>query len=228
MSAGIALFHGSNIVLEHPTPDGGHIHNDYGQGLYCTESLELAREWACSELPSAFVNHYSLNPDIPLKECNLLSDEYHVLNWLAILLKNRRFDISYDMPATIREYILQEFLPDLKDFDIIRGYRADDSYFGIAKAFLMGSLPLEELGNALRLGKLGVQVFIKSEKAFDSLCYLTAEAVDRDIYLARRAQRDQAARQAFRQISSQNPALTGTFAIDIVRNKWRNNDARLF
>ena len=228
MSSGIALFHGSNIVLERPTPGGGHIYNDYGQGLYCTESLEMAREWACSEQPSAFVNHYSLNPDIPLRECNLLSREYHVLNWLAILLKNRRFDLSYEMPAAIREYILQEFLPDLKDYDIIRGYRADDSYFGIAKAFLMGSLPLEELGNALRLGKLGEQVFIKSEKAFDSLCFVTAEAVDRDVYLSRRAKRDQEARLAFKQISSRKHALSGTFALDIVRNKWRNDDARLF
>lgn len=222
------LFHGSAVILEHPRPDGGKVHNDYGQGLYCTEKLELAREWACSDSPSAFVNHYSLNPDIELRECNLLSRDYHVLNWLAILLKNRKFDIVYETPAIIRDYILQEFLPNLKDFDIIRGYRADDSYFSIANAFLQGQLPLEELGSSLRLGKLGEQIFIKSEKAFDALCFLSAEPVDRDIYLSRRIRRDQEAREAFRQIRHHSTSLAGTYAIDLVRNKWKNDDARLF
>lgn len=223
----MVLFHGSSIILENPRPGGGNIHNDYGPGLYCTEKMELAREWACSDLPSAFVSHYSLDPGFPLKECNLLSPEYHVLNWLAILLNNRLFDVSHEAPAAIREYILQEFLPDLSAFDLIRGYRADDSYFSIARSFLQGALPLEKLEEALRLGKLGEQVFIKSEKAFEALRFLTAEAVDRDVNLSRRFLRDQQARQTFKQMNTPSKALSGTFAMDIVRNQWKNDDERL-
>ena len=44
---GISLFHGSDHIVEHPTRTGGKIHNDFGQGFYCTTDLELAREWAC-------------------------------------------------------------------------------------------------------------------------------------------------------------------------------------
>ena len=41
----ITIYHGSpNIVT---TVFGeGKAYNDYGQGFYCTENLELAKEWA--------------------------------------------------------------------------------------------------------------------------------------------------------------------------------------
>lgn len=40
------LWHGSQKIIETPQLGLGKIHNDYGQGFYCTESLDLAREWA--------------------------------------------------------------------------------------------------------------------------------------------------------------------------------------
>ena len=38
------LFHGSDKVVERPSKKGGRLHNDFGQGFYCTPSLDLARE----------------------------------------------------------------------------------------------------------------------------------------------------------------------------------------
>ena len=88
------LFHGSDHVVDHPFRGGGKSHNDYGSGFYCTPDMELAREWACSSgSTSAFVNHYSLEPNTSLTVANLSAPPYHVLNWLAVLLKNRHFDI---------------------------------------------------------------------------------------------------------------------------------------
>lgn len=221
---GNVLFHGSDHIIENPWPGGGRINNDYGQGFYCSENLELAREWACTEKPSAFVNHYAFEPSVPLKVLNLDEPPYHVLNWLAILLKNREFDPKHPLAREGKEYILQEFMPQTQGYDIISGYRADDSYFGIASSFLSGGLSLQQLQFALKLGLLGEQVFLQSEKAFDALVFVSAEAVDKSIYLPRRNARDARARDTFRQMV---PAKEGLFLIDILRNEWRDNDARL-
>lgn len=76
------LWHGSQKIIETPQLGLGKIHNDYGQGFYCTESLDLAREWACSRDADGFVNRYEL--DIAdLKVLDLLSPQYCVLHWIA-------------------------------------------------------------------------------------------------------------------------------------------------
>ena len=221
---GNVLFHGSDHIVEKPWPGGGKVHNDYGQGFYCSENLELAKEWACTEKPTAFVSHYAFEPSIPLKIINLDQPPYHVLNWLAILLKNRAFDPKHALAQEGKEYILEEFLPNTQDYDIIYGYRADDSYFGIASTFLSGGLSLQQLQYALRLGLLGEQVFLQSQKAFDALVFISAETVDKSIYLPRRNARDAKARSTFRQMV---PAKEGIFILDILRNQIKNDDARL-
>ena len=40
------LYHGSKDIIEHPRYGAGKPYNDYGRGFYCTESLDLAKEWA--------------------------------------------------------------------------------------------------------------------------------------------------------------------------------------
>lgn len=200
------------------------MHNDYGQGFYCSENLELAKEWACTEKPTAFVSHYAFESSIPLKIINLDQPPYHVLNWLAILLKNRAFDPKHALAQEGKEYILEEFLPNTQDYDIIYGYRADDSYFGIASTFLSGGLSLQQLQYDLHLGLLGEQVFLQSQKAFDALAFISAETVDKSIYLPRRNARDAIARSTFRQMV---PAKEGIFILDILRNQIKNDDARL-
>ena len=221
------LFHGSDKIVQWPTKKGGRLHNDYGQGFYCTPNLELAREWACTELPSAFVNHYSFEPSFELKICDLSGPDYHILNWLALLLVNRVFQVEIDAPAAIKDYIIQEFLPDVSGFDIIRGYRADDSYFQYAKFFLYGGMNTDQLSRALRLGNLGEQIFLQSDKAFEALVFLTAEDVDRSVYLPKRRAREQKAREDFLKIKEGPKVFEGIFAIDIYRNQMKNDDARL-
>lgn len=221
---GNVLFHGSDHIVEAPWPGGGKLHNDYGPGFYCTEEIELAREWACTDAPTAFVNHYSFEPSFSLRMAQLDGENYHVLNWLALLLKHRRFSIKHPLALQARDYILEEFLPPLEDFDIICGYRADDSYFGIASDFLEGGLSLAQLQHALRLGHLGKQVFLQSRKAFEALVFTSAEPVDRDIYLLRRERRDRTAREAFRKMET---AQDGIFILDILRNQWKNDHAQL-
>lgn len=67
-------------------------------------------------------------------------------------------------------------------------------------------------------------MFLQSEKAFDALVFLTAEPVDRNQYWPRRSKRDSQARETFQKIV---PTREGIFLLDILRNEWRNDDARL-
>ena len=52
------LYHGSQIILEKPEYGKGVRNNDYGRGFYCTEEIELAREWACAKQTNGYVNGF--------------------------------------------------------------------------------------------------------------------------------------------------------------------------
>ncbi len=219
------LYHGSNKVIEIPVFGFGNPHNDYGLGFYCTENIELAKEWASSEAEDGFVNRYEL--DLDALSVYDLSEGNHILNWLAILLENRTFDLSSVTAAAARDYILETFRPSYEGHDVIIGYRADDSYFSFAKDFLNNTIPLEKLSEAMRLGKLGEQVVLKSERAFEMLVFTGAEAVDNKVYYPKRRERDSAARLDYRLSKTEFDILNARFVIDIVREKWNNNDERL-
>ena len=82
----IILYHGSNEKIERPIFGKGKVYNDYGQGFYCTEHIELAKEWACNEGVDGFANKYELDL-INLKILNF--DTYNSLtpNWYYKVLR---------------------------------------------------------------------------------------------------------------------------------------------
>ena len=222
----ITLFHGSTKIIEKPVFGDGNPRNDYGLGFYCTENQELAMEWASTERNNGFANHYELNFD-GLSVLYLNKNPYHILNWLAILLKNRTFVLTQGLPTDARDYLLINFLPEYENYDIITGYRADDSYFSFANAFLNNTISLEQLRQAMYLGKLGEQIVLKSKKAFNSLNYIESIPVDTSKYYPKRQARDRKAREDFQNVKLL-PAMTdAVFMIDILRQKWTNDDTRL-
>lgn len=222
----VLLYHGSTKVIEKPELWIGNPKNDYGLGFYCTENQELAKEWASTEASDGFANSYELDL-YGLRILYLNKKPYHILNWLAILLKNRTFLLSQGLPIDARDYIFENFLPKYEDYDVIVGYRADDSYFSFANAFLNNTISLEQLREAMYLGKLGEQVVIKSQKAFNALKYLGSEPVASSQYYPKRQARDCQARNDFQRMKSQVSSADAIYMIDILRQKWTNNDARL-
>ena len=217
----IDIYHGSPKVIEQPVFGAGKVHNDYGRGFYCTEHAELAKEWACSSDNDGYANHYQLATK-GLTVLNLNTPEYNILNWLAILLENRKFNVAEGLPQRARAYILENFKVDYKKYDIIIGYRANDSYFSYAGDFVNGTLSLSDLSEAMRLGKLGEQVVLKSKKAFESLTFVEAIKASRQEYFAKYKQRDEEARGKYRQIASKPLAESEIYVIDIIRNNWKN------
>lgn len=221
----IIIYHGSpNIVT--PVFGEGKAYNDYGLGFYCTENLELAKEWACSQDSDGYANQYILNIE-SLNVLYLNGPQYNILNWLAVLLENRIFSIAEGLPREAKKYIMETFLTDYKSYDIIIGYRADDSYFSYARDFISNTLSLGDLKQAMMLGKLGEQVVLKSERAFEALTKGEIIPADRSEYYARYCERDRMARENYREISSRAFSQDEIYVIDLIRGGIKNGDPRL-
>lgn len=140
----VKLLHGTDHIIETPDYSLGKPHNDYGQGFYCTEDPEMAREWACKENKDGFVNEYNFNTD-GLNVLNLLDGKHSVLNWMALLLKNRIFALQDEIAIDARKYIIENYSVDISRYDVVIGYRADDSYFSYAQSFVSNILQLKSL-----------------------------------------------------------------------------------
>ncbi len=220
----IDIYHGSVNIVERPLYGKGKPYNDYGRGFYCTEHAELAKEWACSSDSDGYANHYQLDCS-SLSILSLNGPEYNILNWLAILLENRKFNMAEGLPLRAKAYLLENFMVDYKKYDVIIGYRANDSYFSYAGDFVNGTLSLADLSEAMRLGKLGEQVVLKTKKAFDALTFVEAVKAPREDYFAKYKSRDEKARARYRQIASKPMAENETYIIDIIRNNWRNGQS---
>lgn len=171
------------------------------------------------------VNRYELDLT-DLKVLKLSDEKYSILNWLAILMENRIGRLSTPIERQGREYLLEYFLPKYKDADVIVGYRADDSYFSFARAFVGNGISLKQLGYAMHLGKLGQQYVLKSERAFNQIQFVGYETADNTEYYPKRKARDEAARDAFMK-ELEKDDIEGIFMRDIIREKMEALDERL-
>ncbi|MBO5366807.1 MAG: DUF3990 domain-containing protein, partial [Peptococcaceae bacterium] len=80
----MTLYHGSQQIVANPQYGVGKPYNDYGVGFYCTENIELAKEWACPVKKDGYANQYVLHTN-DLNILYLTRGSFHILNWLAIL-----------------------------------------------------------------------------------------------------------------------------------------------
>lgn len=220
------IYHGSTKIIEKPTFGMENPNNDYGLGFYCTETIDLAREWACSAETDGYANQYALDMS-ELSVLSLTSGDYNILNWLSVLLENRKFRIGGDIAKQAKSYIFNNFAVDYKKYDIIKGYRADDSYFSFATAFLNNTISISQLERAMVLGKLGEQVVAMSAKAIAAFEFETAYPVPKEIYYPKKLARDTVARNKFRKEKDRGTVLTEKYILDIIREGWKNDDERL-
>lgn len=220
------LYHGSENVINNPVFGKGARNNDYGRGFYCTEDLELAKEWACAKGDSGYANQYEFDMD-GLKVLDLNSDDYNILNWLAVLAENRTYWQKSSISESAKKYLKEHFLVDISEYDVIIGYRADDSYFSFAQDFVSNTISLSQLSKAMRLGKLGEQIVLRSRKAFQQLHFLGAEQVAGEEYYAKKMFRDREARREYRKSKKESMNVNDLFMVDIMREGMKNGDSRL-
>lgn len=222
------IYHGSKEIVMKPTFGVGSERNDYGRGFYCTQSIELAKEWACPTLTDGFANRYELDLD-GMNVLYLNKYGYHILNWIAVLLQNRIFPKRSPVARQAERYILSEFLPDISGYDVICGYRADDSCFSYAKDFLNNTISVQQLSRAMRLGELGEQIVLMSEAAFERIQFKDYEIADGSIYHSKRMEREGRARKAYLDNHGQDfvGATDDLYVLDIIRGQVKNDDQRL-
>lgn len=220
------LYHGSNRIIEEPQYGYGKKNNDYGVGFYCTEDVDLAREWSVQKDTDGVVNAYNLDiTDLSVLDLN--SDEFCILNWLVILLKNRRFDIQSDFGKEAKKYLIDNFGVDYESYDVIKGYRADDSYFSFAQDFINNIISFSTLKNAMTLGKLGEQIVLKSNKAFETIQFEESFYVDSSVWFPKKETRDKKARNEYYDLR-QKPWKKGEiYMMQILDMELKKDDARL-
>jgi len=223
----LKLLHGTDHIIEVPDITIGNPHNDYGKGFYCTLVDELAGEWACKKNTDGFVNIYDFDMG-GLKILNLLDGNHSILNWIALLLQYRTFKLDSEIAIEAKEHIISQYAVDLSGYDVVVGYRADDSYFQYAESFVSNTLPLRSLNRALRLGKLGEQTVVISQEGFDRLRFVDAYAVDKNVYYPKFIARDSKAREAYRKdVKRSGSYRDDIFVLDILREEMSNDDPRI-
>ena len=220
----ITIFHGSEQIVETPEFGLGRKNNDFGLGFYCTESEDLAKEWAVSSLRNGFANRYTLDTEY-LNILNLNSPDYTILNWIAVLVEHRLFSIKTPVARRAKRYLIDNFGINVNAYDLITGYRADDSYFDYAESFLNNGISVEQLARAMRLGKLGEQIVLKSKFAFDRIRYEGFDIAEKEKYYVLRKSRDDEANQLYLDMLEEDD--DGLYIQDIMRGGIRNDDPRI-
>lgn len=224
MDKTITLFHGSDKVIETPVFGEGKKTNDFGLGFYCTESEELAKEWAVSSLKNGFANRYTLDTE-HMNILYLNSPDYTILNWIAVLVEHRMFAIKTPVARRAKRYLIDNFGVNVNAYDLITGYRADDSYFDYAESFLNNGISVEQLAKAMQLGKLGEQIVLKSRFAFSRIKFEGFDIAEKEeFYVLRKSRNDEANKFYFKMLEEENDGL---YIQDIIRGGITNDDPRI-
>lgn len=209
----IILYHGSPDKVVVPQYGLGEGKHDYGKGLYLTENAELAKEWAVCrpDETNGWVHKFELDTT----DLKILDFQQHnVLSWLAELMKHRDASDTKRYKILSKKFIAKYGI-DISDYDIIKGWRANASYFYIAKEFVRDNIDIEILEELLLLGGLGIQYCVKSELAYSKLTEIEDGLiyVDYNEFNDRYNERDINARKNMRAlINSDDNKVTNVFS----------------
>lgn len=209
----IILYHGSPNKVVVPRYGFGDGKHDYGKGFYLAENVELAKEWAVCrpDETNGWVHKFELDAT-DLKVLDF--QKYNVLSWLAELMKHRDASDTRRY-RVLSEKFIAEYGIDTSGYDVIKGWRADASYFYIAREFVRDNIDVEILEELLSLGGLGIQYCIKSELAYLKLSEIEDGliCVDYNVFNERYNERDVTARKKMRElVDSDANKVTNVFS----------------
>lgn len=212
------VYHGSDHIIWKPVFKGGKEDNDYGNGFYTTEYEDRARSWAVlnGNPEQSIVNVYQLQTEglkiLDLNECGVLA-------WISEVVANR--GTSQEAAGIVGERLVELYRPESTEYDVIKGYRADDSYTQVVEAFLMNQINIYEVERLFYKGALGNQIFLKSQKAFGQIKWLDSYEVklrendkNADLYARREVNKFLSERmKAILLEGYQVPGITAQYAI---------------
>ena len=171
------FYYGADSLVIKPEFNKGNPSNDYGLGFYLTKDKELARLWATKFDHDGYLIEYEVDVD-ELKVLQLATiEDQDVLTWISLLISHRFSKEEREENSDNINWLEEHFPFSLGDYDVIIGYRADDSYFDYSRDFVRNDLSLEILKDAMRIGKLGTQFVLMSQRAFEHIKYVKSEVV---------------------------------------------------
>ena len=195
----LQLYHGSPDSELIPSYGGGKEYHDYGNGFYCVEDVEMAKEWACQRKDIAisyvYVYEFELSGLRPAMDLSSYEPAY----WLSALAAHRYVSKEGALLKQRRERFINTFPVDLENIDYIKGWRADDQYFAYLRDFLRMDISYEAVIEAMKLGELGQQVVLISKNAYANcrqVDRLTIKNDDYKAYFVQYNERDSSARSA--------------------------------
>lgn len=213
------FYHGSKMIITKPIYKGSRSENDYGASFYLTSDINSANEWACKNEEMGVVNKYSIRSKdfASLKILDLTKKEkYSVLNWIAILMHFRSLDNSIKLTFKNRLEWLEKFYIDVNQYDVIKGFRADDAYFKFPIKFISNLLSYENLIKVFKLGDLGIQYAFMSKKAISKLKFIDAIECDYE-YVGKYYDYVKLATNKFEKIINQPINDKETFITDLMK-----------
>ena len=158
------LYHGSNIVVDHPDITKGKPFRDFGQGFYLSDTKEQAMEMAQRVVErvgagqTPIVNSFEFD-ELSMTDGSLKvkSFETYTEEWAEFVLRNR--DRKTPQPY--------------HDYDVVYGPIADDGVVRQMRRYEMGDITLKELMQELQYPpKITFQYFFGSEKALEKLKFV--------------------------------------------------------
>lgn len=196
----LILFHGTKEENFVPNPEFQNPLNDYGSGLYTTPYEKMALIWSMASYTKGS-NGYSYCYSLADWQSYKVLDftKYDSMCWLAELIYNRPCNNLSPVAEDNKNKLLKKYKIDTKAYDLVIGYRADDSYFTFALDFLSGAVYRCIFEEAVRLGHLGVQVCLKSERVFKNLKFMRKSIATQTDY-KRFIQTDKEARLRYKEL----------------------------
>ena len=118
------------------------------------------------------------------------------------------------------KYLKDKYLLNVNDYDVVIGYRADDSYFHFPEAFVRSGITLESLNSIITAGDLGKQYVLISKRAFSLIKFVDYQEVfekSHEDYYKRKSGAD----KIFTDLLEQDRYKKGTRLRDLVMdNEW--------
>jgi len=222
----LTLYHGSSEIVQAPVLSKGKTYSDFVPGFYCTEHMELAKEWACGTGSDGYAAEYELHTD-GLNILRIGDDNHAVLSWLYLLTRNRKLAVTSHVVESAISWLADNFSVDFSTADVIIGPRCDDSYFALATAFLRGDISFRTLCSCMDFDRKNfLRVALVSEKAFENLRFVSYEPGDYSVYYPRRMVRDARLRANLKRLAERDE-FGALYMRDIIREGVLSNDSRL-
>ena len=155
------LYHGSNVVVEHPLVNIGRKDLDFGPGFYLTPLYEQASKWAVRiktirKASQAIINNYEYSEP---SNYNIKRFDAYDKEWLNFIVDSRAGKQPW------------------RDFDIVEGGVADDRVIDAVEAYINGYADVEHTLSKLVYHKPNYQICILSQEIVDK--YLHFQSYER-------------------------------------------------